>query len=211
VSIYRILIADDEAQQREMLAGFFQKRGHEIKEASNGVEALEIVKSEPVDLVLTDMRMPGLNGIELLQLVREVNQYIEVIVITAFGTIKTAVEAMQKGAFTFVTKPVDLGSLAIHIERAMERKLLHFEKERLKEERENLIAELHEAIEKIKVLDGLVPICANCKKIRDDKGYWNQIEQYITKHSSAKFTHGICPECVDKLYPGLINNKSGRN
>ena len=69
------------------------------------------------------------------------------------------------------------------------------------DERERLLNELQVALEKVKVLSGLIPICANCKQIRDDKGYWNQIEAYISKHSDAQFSHGICPDCVKKLYP----------
>jgi hypothetical protein len=71
---------------------------------------------------------------------------------------------------------------------------------RSEEERERLIHELQEALANIKTLSGMLPICASCKKIRDDKGFWNQIETYIKAHSDAKFTHGICPECADKLY-----------
>jgi PAS domain S-box-containing protein len=70
------------------------------------------------------------------------------------------------------------------------------------EERERLIRELQKALSEIKTLSGMLPICANCKKIRDDKGYWNQIEVYISEHSEAEFSHGICPECKEKLYPG---------
>ncbi len=70
------------------------------------------------------------------------------------------------------------------------------------EERERLIHELQEALGEIKTLSGMLPICANCKKIRDDKGYWNQIEVYISEHSEAEFSHGICPECKEKFYPG---------
>ena len=73
----------------------------------------------------------------------------------------------------------------------------------VEEEREKLIAELKDAMSKIKTLSGLLPICSSCKKIRDDKGYWNQIEQYISEHSKAEFTHGICPECCKKLYPDI--------
>lgn len=71
------------------------------------------------------------------------------------------------------------------------------------EERERLIREIQEALASVKTLSGLLPICASCKKIRDDKGYWSQIETYIRAHSGAQFTHGICPECVKKLYPEL--------
>jgi PAS domain S-box-containing protein len=74
-------------------------------------------------------------------------------------------------------------------------------RKRLEEEREKLIVELQEAVANIKTLRGMLPICASCKKIRDDKGYWTQIEAYVSKHSEAEFTHGICPECAKKLYP----------
>ncbi len=74
-------------------------------------------------------------------------------------------------------------------------------RKKAEEERERLIRELQKALGEIKTLTGLLPICANCKKIRDDKGYWNQIEVYISEHSEAEFSHGICPECKEKLYP----------
>jgi len=77
------------------------------------------------------------------------------------------------------------------------------ERRQIEEGREKLIRDLREAIENIKTLKGLLPICASCKKIRDDKGYWNQIETYIATHSEAEFSHGLCPVCAEKLYPGL--------
>ncbi|MCX5854579.1 MAG: hypothetical protein NTZ24_08445, partial [Deltaproteobacteria bacterium] len=75
------------------------------------------------------------------------------------------------------------------------------ERRRAEEEREKLIVELRDALSKIKTLSGMLPICASCKKIRDDTGYWNQIESYIKHHSEAEFSHGICPECAKILYP----------
>lgn len=75
------------------------------------------------------------------------------------------------------------------------------ERKRVENERERLIHELQEALAEVKTLSGLLPICSSCKKIRDDKGYWNQLESYISKHSEAEFSHGICPECAKKLYP----------
>ncbi len=77
------------------------------------------------------------------------------------------------------------------------------ERKRAEEEREQLIAELQQALSKIKTLSGLLPICASCKKIRDDHGYWTQIETYIRTHAAVDFTHGICPECAKKLYPAF--------
>ena len=77
------------------------------------------------------------------------------------------------------------------------------ESKRIREEREKLLCELQQAMSKVKLLSGLIPICANCKKIRDDKGYWNHVEVYIRTHSEADFTHGICPTCLQELYPEL--------
>jgi hypothetical protein len=82
---------------------------------------------------------------------------------------------------------------------------------RSEQERERLILELKDYLAKVKTLSGLLPICANCKKIRDDKGYWKQIEAYISEHSEAEFTHGICPECAKKLYPGYkVKSEDGK-
>lgn len=75
------------------------------------------------------------------------------------------------------------------------------ERKKADEERERMIAELQEALEQIKTLKGIVPICANCKQIRDDEGFWQQVESYVEKHTEAQFSHGICPVCVEKLYP----------
>lgn len=80
------------------------------------------------------------------------------------------------------------------------------ERKKNERERERLIAELKDALANIKTLSGLLPICASCKKIRDDKGYWNRLETYIEKHSDADFTHGICPDCAQKLYPEDFDN-----
>jgi hypothetical protein len=80
------------------------------------------------------------------------------------------------------------------------------EHKRVEEERERLIRELQKAISQVKTLSGMLPICASCKKIRDDKGYWNQIEAYLQRHSDAEFSHSICPECAKKLYPEYYKN-----
>ena len=80
-------------------------------------------------------------------------------------------------------------------------------RKKLEDEKASLIEQLRSSLDKVKLLSGLLPICASCKKIRDDKGYWNQIESYIRDHSEAEFSHGICPDCAQKLYPGLLNKK----
>jgi hypothetical protein len=79
------------------------------------------------------------------------------------------------------------------------------DRKKTEEEREQLITQLEEALGEIKTLSGFLPICSSCKRIRDDKGYWNQIESYIRDHSEAEFSHGICPECAKKLYPDFVD------
>jgi hypothetical protein len=94
-------------------------------------------------------------------------------------------------------------SLAVVILLIKENKAIA-ERNRAEEKQKNLIIELQKALAEVKTLSGMLPICAGCKKVRDDKGYWNQIESYLSDHSEAKFSHGICPECAKKLYPELF-------
>jgi PAS domain S-box-containing protein len=81
------------------------------------------------------------------------------------------------------------------------------ERKQFEQERERLIRELEEALAKVKTLKGLLPICPSCKKIRDDQGYWHQVEIYIRDHSEAEFSHNICPDCLERLYPGHSKGK----
>jgi PAS domain S-box-containing protein len=81
------------------------------------------------------------------------------------------------------------------------------ERKRLEEQRDHFVLRLQQALENVQTLSGLLPICASCKKIRDDSGYWQQVEGYIMQHSDAKFTHSVCPECLVRLYPGLVGGQ----
>ena len=94
-----------------------------------------------------------------------------------------------------------LQALARQVITQLELRRVSYSLEQANKTQEKLIAELEEAISRINVLEGMIPICANCKNIRDDEGYWQQVEVYISQHSSADFTHGICPKCMVKLYP----------
>src|SRR5574337_324106 len=116
----RILIVDDETPQRELVGGFLKKQGHEVFLAGSGAEALSRVKETRVDLVISDFEMPGMSGIELLRGVKAVNPEIPFILVTAYGTVETAVQAMKEGAADYVTKPLDLEELLLRIGRAGE-------------------------------------------------------------------------------------------
>jgi DNA-binding NtrC family response regulator len=116
----RILVVDDESSQRELIGGFLRKQGHEVFLAGSGAEALARVRETRVDLVLSDFRMPGMSGIELLRAVKAVNPEIPFILVTAYGTVETAVQAMQEGAADYLTKPLDLEELLLRIGRVSE-------------------------------------------------------------------------------------------
>lgn len=131
---YNILIADDEQSQRLILSGYLKQKGYAIFEAASGTEALKITDANLIDIVLSDFRMPDMNGIELLMKLKERNPEIAVVIVTAFGTIENAVKAMKEGAFDYLTKPVDLDELDMIIKRITERMHLISENKMLKEQ-----------------------------------------------------------------------------
>ena len=131
---HTILIVDDEAVQRDALAGFLKKKGFKVKTASSGLAGLEIVASHPVDLILTDFKMPGMDGLELLGQAKEINPETDVIVMTAFGSIESATQAMKNGAIDYLTKPIDLDQLEVTVAKALEHKQLVSENRALREQ-----------------------------------------------------------------------------
>jgi DNA-binding NtrC family response regulator len=131
----RVLIVDDEESQREMLGEFLSKKGYKVKTAGSGEEALKIYENESFEMALLDQKMPGMDGIELLGKLKEIDPELQVILITAHGTVETAVQAMQAGAYHYITKPiVNLDELLELIRRAGERHFLLKENKSLKEE-----------------------------------------------------------------------------
>ena len=162
--------------------------------ASSGEEAIHRVEETHPDIVLMDIRLEGeMDGVEAATQIYD-RFRIPVIYLTAYTDTDTLERAKITEPFGYILKPFEERELHTTIEIALYR-------HRMEEEREKLLRELQDALANIKVLRGLIPICASCKKIRDDKGYWKQIEIYIRDHSEADFTHGICPDCMKKLYP----------
>lgn len=119
-----ILVVEDEPAQREMLADFLRKEGHEVGEASDGEGALELLRSKTWDAVILDQKMPGLSGIQVLEEAKKIQPELDLLMVTAYGTIDSAVEAMKKGAFDYITKPIDLEELLMALARISERQTL---------------------------------------------------------------------------------------
>jgi two-component system NtrC family response regulator len=130
---FRILVVDDEPAQLELVGGFLSKRGFEVSLASDGREALKRFSREPFDLVLTDQKMPGLSGLELIEAVRAQNPETPVIVMTAYGTIETAVAAIKAGAADYLTKPLNLEELLHRMHQVRERQRLLTENRELRQ------------------------------------------------------------------------------
>lgn len=157
-----------------------------------GIESLE---GGGVDVILLDLSLPDSHGDATFTRMHAAAPDIPIVVMSGLDDETVAVQTVRDGAQDYLLKGQADGALLYRaIRYAIERK-------EAETEREGLIRDLQDALAKIRTLQGLLPICASCKRIRDDKGYWNQIELYISQHSDAVFTHGICPECVEKLYP----------
>jgi sigma-B regulation protein RsbU (phosphoserine phosphatase) len=193
----RILIAEDDLTSRSILAAVLTKGGHEVVETVDGATAWDALqRPDAPRLAILDWMMPAMDGLEVVRRVRALRPerppYI--IVLTAKGAKADVVTGLNAGADDYLTKPFDAGELRARVEVGR----------RMVEIQDTLAAkveELHLALDHIKTLRGIVPICASCKKIRDDKGYWNQVEVYVRDHTEARFSHGICPECMKRLYP----------
>jgi CheY-like chemotaxis protein len=160
----------------------------------SGEQAIISVKENRPDMIFMDIGLKGrMDGIETAGQIR--SQFsVPVIFLTAFVDEKTLDRAKDTVPAGYLTKPYEENDLRIAIEVGLYRA-------QLENEKEALIKELREAVAKIQTLSGLIPICAWCKKIRDDKGYWQTVERYIKEHSQADFTHGMCPDCQKKYFP----------
>ena len=191
----RVLIAEDDAVSRHLLEATLAKWGYEVVVTTDGLQALEVLsRADAPSLAILDWMMPGLAGAQVCLKARELagERLLYMILLTAKGRKEDIVEGLTAGADDYVIKPFDRSELKARIS-AGERIL------RLQAELASRVKELELALTNVKLLQGLLPICCYCKKIRDDKNYWQQVDTYVADHSEAQFTHGICPDCRDKI------------
>ena len=192
----RILIAEDDFTSRNMLAAVLKKGGHEVVETVDGSEAWdELQKLDAPKLAILDWMMPEMDGLEVVRRVRAVqsSQPPYIIMLTTKDEKADIVAGLDAGADDYLAKPFDIGELRARVEVGR----------RIAEMQERLAAqvqELRQTLEHIKTLQGILPICSFCKKIRDGQGYWDQVEAYISRYSDAQFSHSVCPECMKKHY-----------
>lgn len=191
----KIVIVEDQGIVALSLERMLEELGYEVPYvAVSGEEAVEQVTKVQPDLVLMDIMLAGeLDGIEAAtQIQAQID--IPIIYLTAHSDETTLQRAKITGPFGYLIKPFDKRDLYITVDMALYK---HQMEQKLKER----TLELEQALAQIKTLGGLLPICASCKSIRNDEGYWQQVEIYLMEHSDAEFSHGICPDCKAKLYP----------
>ncbi len=159
-------------------------------------KGLECFNKTEIDVVLLDLSLPDCSGINTFVILHTKLPKVPVVVLSDINDETMAIKAMQVGAQDYLVKGELEGKLLVRsIRYAIER--------------QKLLCKLQEANDKVKTLQGILPICADCKKIRDDKGFWNQIEEFISNHSEVDFTHSFCPECEKKYFPEIhkgVNN-----
>lgn len=199
-----ILMVDDRPENLLALENLLESPDLNIFKALSGNEALSLVLEHDFALVLLDVQMPEIDGFEIARLMRgnSKTKNIPIIFITAISKDEEYVfKGYGSGAVDYLYKPIIpeilKSKVKVFCELYRQNAII---KQQLKEnEEKNEI--LKKQLDEIKTLRGLLPICASCKKIRNDEGLWEAVEMYIHRHSEADFTHSICPACLERLYP----------
>ena len=191
----KVLIADDDPVSRRLLQASVEKWGYDATAVVNGTSAWEAMQElQPPQLLILDWLMPEIDGLELCRRARKMKplQSAYIILLTSRATKSDIVEGLESGADDYITKPFDPGELrarvqvgkrVIDLQGALAERLNHLE----------------EAMARVNQLQGLLPICCYCKKVRDDKNYWHQVESYVARHVDVRFSHGVCPDCIGQL------------
>jgi phosphoserine phosphatase RsbU/P len=191
----RILIAEDDAISRRLLESSLQKWGHDVVAVSDGREALRVLEADDAPpLAVLDWMMPEMDGIQVCRAVRgpTTERILYVILLTAKGQKADIVTGLEAGADDYLVKPFDREELRARVNAGIRIVTL----EQALAER---ICQLEEALARVHELQGLLPICSYCKKVRDDQNYWHEVENYISVRSAAVFSHGVCPGCRERV------------
>lgn len=199
-----ILVVDDVPANLELLADILRLQGYEPRPVPGGRLALQAARAEPPDLILLDVNMPEMNGFEVCEHLKadEALKDIPVLFITADADPEDKVKALSMGAVDYVTKPFQAGEVCARV-------ATHLRLQKLQLDLALTVGALRKALEDIRTLRGIIPICASCKRIRDERGAWEAVESYVSAHSEAQFSHGICPQCMLKLYPDVVPAEEG--
>ncbi|MEW6500062.1 MAG: sigma-54-dependent transcriptional regulator [Thermodesulfobacteriota bacterium] len=185
-----ILLVDDEEIIRATLSRDLEEGGHEVMTAESGERAVALLKAHHVDLVITDLLMEGMDGIEVLRQVKAHDPETCVVILTGFGDLASAIGAVRYGADDYLLKPYQFDDLQLRINRCLAQQELR---------------------RRIKVYEEVLPICSVCRKIRDDcgkehgSGDWLSLEEYFARRVGIKSSHSYCPACLKKAEKELLD------
>lgn len=198
----RIMIVEDERILAADLEDRLVSMGYAVcAKAASGEQAVELALEHKPDLILMDINLEGrMDGIQAANEIKD-HSALPVVYLTAFADQGILDRAKITEPFGYLIKPFQPRELHSTIEMALYRADME---KRLRDANR----ELEQALAEVKKLSGLLPICANCKKIRDSEDYWHQVEAYIAAHSEANFSHSICPDCLKTLYPEIYAARS---
>ena len=176
----KILAVEDDPVAQLVIESALKSLGHEVLLAVDGGQAWELLADRSIRAVVSDWRLPELDGLDLCRLIRgRSGDYVSFILLTQLSASEVNIDAaIAAGVDDFLTKPVNIRDLKLRL-HAAERVL-------------GLNSQVRQ-------LEGFLPICAHCKKIRDDRNYWQQIESYLNARTGTRFSHGICPDCYEKI------------
>ena len=190
----RVLIAEDDPVSRRLIEATLQKWGYDVIATQDGSQAIaEFEKPDPPRLAVLDWMMPGVGGTEVARKLREREDgdLFYILLLTAKQEKDDIVEGLHSGADDYVTKPFHRDELAARLN--VGKRIIE-----LQQKLQMRVMELERALAEVRQLQGLLPICAYCKRIRETDDYWESVEAYISSHSGAEFSHGICPDCFEK-------------
>ena len=202
----KILIAEDDPVSRRILEATLVKWGYEVSVALDGTEAWEMLQRENApSLAILDIMMPGIDGLEVCRRVRQLPTTTPpyLILLTAMSSKDEVVSGIQAGANDYLSKPFHRDELRARVGVGAQMLLLQKSlAERVKE--------LEQALSQVKQLQGMLPICSYCKRIRNDQNYWQRVEGYISDHADVEFSHGICPDCHSRVMDELAEIRKAK-
>jgi DNA-binding response OmpR family regulator len=203
-NLKRILLAEDDDIARRTLSQYLTRWGFTVMAARDGNQAAEMLSSDDAPpIALLDWMMPGMEGIEVCKALRQQadRPYTYLIFLTGKVNKDEIAAGLEAGADDYVTKPCDMTELRARL-RVGER-IVTLERDHARQ-----VISLQEALDQVNKLKAMIPICAWCKRVRDDADYWHSIEEYLLRHSGSDFTHGICPSCLESLRADMPNLKA---
>lgn len=192
-----VVIVDDVLDNVRILHHALKDDGYSFAVARSGAELFSLVETRKPTLVLLDVMLPDMDGFEIMAKLREDERCkdVPVIFVTARNESEDRLRGLALGGVDYVAKPFSAPEIRARVST-------HVSLRRALESERRLVEELRSALERVKKLEGIIPICARCKSVRTDNGYWKQVESYLGEYTGIIFSHGLCPDCARVLFPG---------